>query len=75
MNSKIIKLFRKAIPSKADVDFTKINEIAIPFGYIIHPDLCTQEIIDWLQSENVNFNSSFSINQVMCQRSFTILYF
>src|SRR5689334_7901988 len=59
MIKQTLDLFGKAIPSKKDVEFSKINEVAAPLGYLIHPDLCNKEVLKWLHSNNRDFNSTF----------------
>lgn len=59
MTKQLLDLFGKTIPGKKDVDFKSINELAITLGYIIHPDVCNSEVMQWLQAKDRNYNSTF----------------
>lgn len=59
MNNTVLKLFNKAIPIKTDVDFSIINEYAVALGYLVHPNLCNNDVFKWLKSKDRKYNSTF----------------
>lgn len=54
----VIKLFNKAFPGN-DVAFNTINKLAVTVGYIVHPECCTKEVLDFLKKQNINYNATF----------------
>lgn len=77
MNNIILKLFGQAIVSNSSikkVQFATVNKYAVSIGYLVHPDLCTQEIMDWLQSQKKDYNSTFykSWNAVISKSRFEL---
>lgn len=59
MTQETLNLFNKAIPTKTNVEFSVINKYAISLGYLVHPDLCNNEVFEWLKSKDRNYNSTF----------------
>ena len=57
----LIDYFRFGISDESfkEVDFAKINELAVKLGYIIHPDCCNEIVFKWLKSLTMNYNSTF----------------
>lgn len=53
---------RKA-SSKGDgpkaVDVYQLNALAAERGYIVHPDCCTNEVMEWLNWQTANYNATF----------------
>lgn len=60
-NIALLELFTCIVnDSKTKVlDFEKVNEIALPLGYIVKPEACTEDVLYWLQHKNYNYNSTF----------------
>lgn len=59
MTQETLNLFNKAIPTQTNVEFSVINKYAISLGYLVHPDLCNNEVFEWLKSKDRNYNSTF----------------
>ena len=59
MNHLVIALFNKAIPSTEKINFGEVNKVATKLGYIVHPDICNREVLNWLNTQKVNLNSTF----------------
>lgn len=60
MNTKLITMFHKALADKdAAKNFAKVNEVAMKYGYIIHPDCCTKDVAKWLKEQSFNPNATF----------------
>ena len=53
-----ITLFGVAVTGNS-VPFAQINASAIKVGYLVHPDCCTEEVYNWLQQQQADFNSTF----------------
>jgi hypothetical protein len=53
-----IKLFNKAFKGN-DISFSELNNIAMKLGYLIHPDCCTIEVLNFLKEQPINYNSTF----------------
>ncbi len=62
MIKQTIKLFNKALPVKNPLSFQEVNKIASKFGYIVHPDVCSIEVIQWMNEQSIDYNSSFYKN-------------
>lgn len=59
MNHLVIALFNKAIPSTEKINFSEVNKVATKLGYIVHPDVCNREVLNWLNEQKFNPNSTF----------------
>lgn len=59
MNHLVIALFNKAIPSTEKINFSEVNKVATKLGYIVHPDVCNREVLNWLNNQKFNPNSTF----------------
>lgn len=55
-----ISLFNVAVLGATSHDlFTEVNTKSMPLGYIVEPDACTQETLEYFQCQNADFNSTF----------------
>lgn len=60
MDVHSITLFGVALAGKTTPLLQKqCTELAAKIGYAVHPDACTEETLQWLQSQQANFNSTF----------------
>lgn len=60
MNTKLITMFHKALRENgAEKNFAKVNEVAMRYGYIIHPECCTKDVAAWLKEQSFNPNATF----------------
>ena len=60
MNIKLIDFFNVEIPNKSKmVDPIKLNRKANQLGYLVHPDACTEDVLQFLNTKTVNYNSTF----------------
>jgi hypothetical protein len=59
MNTNILTLFNGAIPSSNNVDFATANKVAMKYGYIIHPNVCQEDVLDWVKNQSYNPNTTF----------------
>jgi hypothetical protein len=53
-----IILFNRCL-NTADVDFKRLNSIAITKGYLVHPDCCNTRVLEWLHTQLTNYNNTF----------------
>lgn len=62
-NQALLKLFGRAIPfmdgAIASIPFSEMNKFAVTRGYLIHPDLCIQDVYQWLNSNEIDVNTTF----------------
>lgn len=60
MNTKLISMFHSALKEPgAEKNFAKVNEVAMKYGYIIHPECCTKDVVAWLKDQSFNPNATF----------------
>ena len=61
LNEKVLKLFNKALVNENSpkVSFKEMAEYSIKLGYLVHPDLCNEEIYLWLHKQTRDYNSTF----------------
>lgn len=59
MNLLVLELFNKAIPQGKEVEYSTISSLGLKVGILIHPDLCNKEVLEWLKSKDVDYNSTF----------------
>jgi len=60
MNNLVIKLFNKAIPQTTDnLFFHEVNTISVKYGYLVHPDVCNKSTLEFVKSQQINYNSTF----------------
>lgn len=60
MNIKLISMFQKApfFPKNLET-FKTVNSYSIKAGYLVHPDCCSQNTLDWAKKQKINTNSIF----------------
>jgi hypothetical protein len=58
MNTSLIKLFNVALPEDK-LDFQIVNSKAGLLGYIVHPDACTSSVMEFLNDQTINPNTTF----------------
>jgi hypothetical protein len=68
-----IKLFNKAIQGN-EISFSELNKIATPLGYLIHPDCCTNQVLEFLKEQPKNYNATFysSWNDIISKNKFEL---
>ena len=60
MNTKLISMFHMALKEPgAEKNFAKVNEQSMKYGYIIHPECCTKDVVLWLKEQSFNPNATF----------------
>ena len=60
MNTELIKIFGVAVSEPNEsVDFANLNAKAVQKGYIVHPNACTRSVEKFINSINVDYNSTF----------------
>lgn len=64
MVPELIKFFKLVAVSYDEKlhDAVKVNEAAMKCGYIVHPDACTSDVLKFLETQEVNLNSTFYKN-------------
>lgn len=64
MVPELIKFFNLVAVSSDEklLDAVKVNEAAMKCGYIVHPDACTADVSKFLETQEVNLNSTFYKN-------------
>ena len=63
-NEIVLRLFNKALVNENSpkVSFDEMSKASIQYGYLVHPDLCNEEIYTWLNSQKRDYNSTFYKN-------------
>lgn len=59
MNNLVLKTFNKAVATGITVPFNVLNENSLKHGFIVHPDLCNEEVLNWIKSKESDYNSTF----------------
>lgn len=60
MQNLLLNLFGKAmITEETKISFEDANKVAIIYGYIIHPDLCTLSVLDFVESTRMDLSTTF----------------
>ena len=66
MDIRLIDYFGVAlgVDTKDEIksDPREVNNRATRVGYIVHPDCCTKSVMEWLDCQSVNYNSTFYQN-------------
>lgn len=57
--NNLIKFFNAALTTGTKVDEQLVLSEGAKRGYIIHPDCCTQEVLDFIKAQEFNPNSTF----------------
>lgn len=75
-NSIVFKTFKKTLKIPTTIDFKTINQVAIPKGYIVSKDACNEEVLEWLNQQPTDFNSTFykSWNDVLSKSRLEIAF-
>lgn len=55
----LIKAFLATPTDGAKLDISRVISEGAKRGYLVHPDACTQDVMDFLESETYNPNSTF----------------
>lgn len=59
MNTSLIKFFGTALVEKNKVAFNTVNNFAMQRGYIVHPDVCNESVMSFLEEITLNPNATF----------------
>lgn len=59
MNIELIKFFQVSVSSRPTVDPIKLNMDALKVGYVVHPYACNEDTQRFINSLNINYNSTF----------------
>lgn len=60
MQNLLLNLFGKAmITGEARISFEEANRTAVKYGYIIHPDLCTAHVLNFVKSTSMDLSTTF----------------
>lgn len=59
MNIELIKLFGCALSDEPCLEFAKVNKEAMQRGYLVHPDVCNNSVLDFLKSQTIDYNATF----------------
>ena len=59
MNLELIKLFSRALPNEPLLDVTVVNAEAMQRGYLVHPSVCNQSVLDFVKQQTINYNATF----------------
>ena len=57
--NNLIKFFNAALTTGTKVDEQLVLAEGAKRGYIVHPDCCTQEVLDFIKAQEFNPNSTF----------------
>lgn len=60
----ILRHFGKAYSLSIDktLPFEDVNNISSKYGYIVHPSVCTKDVVNFLEAQNIDYNSTFYKN-------------
>jgi hypothetical protein len=53
-----IKLFNKALKG-SEVDYNNLQQLGLKIGYLVHPECATNEVKEFLESQKIDFTSTF----------------
>lgn len=57
---QVIKLFNKTVVDNANnIPFAEVNKLAFKVGYMVHPSVCNKTVMDFLNTQKVDYNSTF----------------
>lgn len=75
MNTTLIKLFNSALVEKTTRTFAEVNAKAVLRGYLIHPDVCNDSVMKFLDEVTINPNATFykEWNDVLSKSRFELL--
>lgn len=59
MDIRLISFFEVALEEQDRVDYVQLNEKAMKIGYFIHPAVATKSVSDFIDSQNIDYNSTF----------------
>lgn len=62
MDTRLIKMFNAAIAEtdeSKNIDPIVLNAIAVKAGYIVHPDVCNETTLEFVEELRSNYNSTF----------------
>lgn len=63
MNTELIRMFNKVVASTKisgnQLSYKDVNKIAMPLGYIVHPNACYSDVMRFLKEQKMNPNSTF----------------
>ena len=59
MDIRLIGMFNAALSNEKRLDFNMVNNEAMKRGFIVHPDACTQSVLDYLKTLDINVNATF----------------
>lgn len=74
MINATLKLFGKALATQSNVTFKMINQVSVKMGYLVHPDLCNTDVLNWLDKQGFDYNSTFykNWNDVIAKNRFEL---
>lgn len=76
MEKDLVKLFKCAVENKeTNLDVKTVESMAIQRGYIVDPKVCNQAVVDFLEDEPVDYNSTFytSWNDIISRNRLDLL--
>ena len=76
MEKDLVKLFKCAVENKeTNLDVKTVESMAIQRGYIVDPKVCNQAVVDFLEDEPVDYNSTFyaSWNDIITRNRLELL--
>lgn len=75
MNTNLIKLFNCALVENTNLTFAEVNAKAVLRGYLIHPDVCNESVMKFLDEIAINPNATFykEWNDVISKSRFELL--
>lgn len=59
MDYRLIKMFGVTDGSSKKVDYARVNSLAMQVGYIVAPEACCSDVMAFLQTLDINTNSTF----------------
>lgn len=59
MDVELIKLFSCALEEQPLLSPALVNEEAMKRGYLVHPKVCNQSVLDFIKQQTINVNATF----------------
>lgn len=72
---ELVKMFHASLDGGKLLDFAMVNGEAIKRGYLVKPEACTKEVLDFIKSETINPNATFykEWNDILSKTRFELL--
>lgn len=59
VRSYIIDLFNNSLESTEVLNFNTVNKKTVKCGYLVHPNVCSMDVLDYVLAKQIDYNSTF----------------